>query len=68
MKKKISKKLKMNRILSIIVLIFGLVLLTYMIVIESEPGALPLFMLITGAIWFAINQMNIKKYHRENKR
>lgn len=56
----ISKKLKINRILSVIVLLFGLLLMSYMIIMESEPGALPLFILITGGIWFAINQMNIK--------
>lgn len=30
----------------------GLALMGYMIVVEDEPGALPLALLVVGAVWF----------------
>jgi predicted membrane channel-forming protein YqfA (hemolysin III family) len=62
MKNTITEKLRINRFLSIIVLILGSLLITYMIIIENELGAIPLFMLTIGIIWFVINEIRIKKY------
>lgn len=33
------------------VLMLGFALLVYMIVVEDEPGAVPLAMIIGGAVW-----------------
>jgi hypothetical protein len=33
----------------------------YMIKVEDEPGALPLFLIIIGTVWLIINQLQIKK-------
>jgi hypothetical protein len=54
------KRQLFHRIVSSLVIILGLVLLVFMIVVEDEPGALPLGMIITGTIWFTI-------IHRKNK-
>jgi hypothetical protein len=35
----------------------GLILLTFMIVTEGEPGALPLLLLVLGAAWFALARL-----------
>ena len=67
MKKTLSKNLKINRILSIIVLLLGSLLITYMIIVENELGAIPLFLIIIGIIWFVINEIQIKKYIKKNK-
>lgn len=50
-----------------IVLILGSLLITYMIIVENELGAIPLFMMITGIIWFVINEIQIKKYIQKTK-
>ncbi|WP_216746148.1 hypothetical protein [Paucihalobacter ruber] len=44
--------LKKNRLklLFAVILILGLVLLVYMILIEDEPGALPLLLALIGAL------------------
>jgi len=67
MKKTISKNLKINRFFSMIVLILGSLLITYMIIVENELGAIPLFLIITGIIWFVINEIQIKKYIQKTK-
>lgn len=66
MKKEISQKLKLYRILSILTILLGLILIVYMIKVEDEPGALPLLIIITGAIWFIVNQIKIKKTLTKN--
>jgi hypothetical protein len=61
MKKEISQNLKTNRILSCLSILIGTILLIYMITVEDEPGALPLFLIISGSAWFFITQYRIKK-------
>ena len=39
----------MAKIVSLVVLAIGLALMTFMIVVESEPGALPLLLVLLGA-------------------
>lgn len=54
MKTESDKKLNMHKFLSIILTFIGIVLLTYMVIVESEPGALPLLLIVVGAGWFFI--------------
>jgi len=42
---------KIQRYLSSILVIVGLILLVFMITVESEPGALPLLVFLTGVVW-----------------
>lgn len=65
MKKEISQTLKTNRIGSILTIGLGTILLIYMITEEGEPGALPLFLIAIGTIWFFINRYQIKKHYRK---
>lgn len=44
----------MHRLLPILTSVTGIVLLTYMIVVEDEPGALPLALILTGGAWYLI--------------
>ena len=60
----ISPKQKRNRILSLIMILLGAVLLVFMITVEDEFGALPLFLFLGGILWFLINQRQIKKHLR----
>jgi len=61
MNKGISLKSKWSKILSLLTVFLGFVLLIYMIMVEDEPGALPLLLIITGVVWFIISRNQIKK-------
>ena len=61
MNKGISLKNKWSKILSLLTVFLGFVLLIYMIMVEDEPGALPLLLIITGVGWFIISRNQIKK-------
>ena len=67
MKKTLSKNLKINRILSILFLVLSLLLITYMIIVENELGAIPLFLIIFGIIWFVMNEIQIKRFFKKQK-
>jgi hypothetical protein len=43
---------RVHLLLSGLLVALGLVLLTYMVVVESEPGAIPLLLVAAGAGWF----------------
>jgi hypothetical protein len=57
----IRKGLHLQKIISLVILISGLLLVTFMITYEDEPGALPLMLILIGGIWFTLNQIRIKK-------
>lgn len=40
-----------TRLAAGLLFVAGVMLMVFMMVTESEPGALPLLMVITGAIW-----------------
>ena len=56
--------LKIYTALSILILLFGVVSLVYMIKVEDETGALPLFLIILGTLSLIVNQVKIKKQMR----
>ena len=64
MKNEIPQQLKNHRLISIIILVLGLTLITFMITVEGELGALPLFLLIlaTSSILFKINPITKEPY------
>jgi len=51
--------LKLQRTLSILAIFIGLMLLLYMIVVEDEPGAIPLFLIVIGMIWYFVTKSRI---------
>ncbi|RNI36677.1 hypothetical protein EFY79_10130 [Hanamia caeni] len=61
MKSEIILKSKMSKMLSLLTVVLGIVLLIYMIMVEDEPGALPLLLIVTGVVWFIISRNQIKK-------
>ena len=54
MTSRISNKKNTQRFLSLLSIIIGVLLLVFMIVVEDEPGAVPLGMIVTGSIWLLI--------------
>lgn len=59
-----NKKLKISRLLSIITVAIGMLLLTYMILVEDEPGAIPLILIILGFGGFLITRSKFRSESR----
>lgn len=49
-----NENLKLSTVLSILLTLIGITLIIYMITVEGELGALPLFVTITGLVWLII--------------
>ena len=49
-------KLRFHRVLSLLTVVVGFVLLVGKVYADSEPGAIPLFLLVSGIAWFLITQ------------
>lgn len=58
MKKDPAKRHVIHKSLSLLLTFIGIVLATYMIIVESEPGALPLLLIVAGTGWFFIPRFN----------
>ncbi|MEP0006197.1 MAG: hypothetical protein ABJ387_02970 [Balneola sp.] len=52
MNKESQQKSPVQRTLSIVLITVGLILMIFMITVEDEPGAIPLFMILSGIVWF----------------
>jgi hypothetical protein len=50
------KALNAHTLISLIIVFLGLVLLIYMISVESEPGAIPLLLIVGGTGWYFITR------------
>jgi hypothetical protein len=59
-----TQKLKLQKILSLIIIMLGIALLTYMVIVEDEPGAIPLLMIVTGTGWYFLTRSRTKSLHR----
>lgn len=51
-----TKKLEIHSLLSILTIVLGTVLLIFMIVVEDEPGAIPLLLIGVGIVLYFIIQ------------
>lgn len=54
------KKLKMHRIISILITVIGITLMMYMVIVEDEPGAIPLLLIVTGSGWYLITRSKMR--------
>ena len=63
MKSDINRKFKMHTLLSVLTTVIGIVLLIFMITVESEPGAIPLLLIATGASWYFITRHKIRSQY-----
>ena len=59
-----GKRLNVHTVLSVLTLVIGIVLLTFMIAVESEPGLLPLLLTATGAGWYFITRARTRSLHK----
>ena len=52
---------KVHQFLSIIMIVAGMLLMIFMIHTESEPGAVPLLLVLIGMGWFFITLFGAKR-------
>lgn len=57
------KKLMIQKILSVLIGGIGVILMTYMIYVENEPGAIPLLLIMLGGGWYLITRFKIQSQH-----
>ncbi len=54
----------LHKLLSLLTVVIGVLLMTYMIHVEDEPGAIPLLLIVSGTGWYLVaraqNQSNRK--------
>lgn len=50
----------MHKLLSLLTIFIGLLLVTFMIIVESEPGALPLVLILIGTGWYFITRSKLR--------
>lgn len=52
--------LKIHKLISILMIVIGITLMTYMVITEDEPGAIPLLLIISGTGWYLVTRSNMK--------
>lgn len=58
-----TEKLKVQRMLSLLVLAVGLVLMIGKIYADGEPGAIPLLLVVLGTAWYFITRARSRAQH-----
>ena len=67
MKNGVRQLFIIQKIVSILTILLGVILLIYMITVEDEPGALPLLLIIIGTLWYFVISYRMKKQIEKNK-
>jgi len=60
-----KEHLKAHRNLSVFVLVLGIVLMIFMIVVEDEPGGIPVLLILVGTGWFFISRSGIRSQNKQ---
>jgi len=63
MKTEIPQKLKTHKLISTLLIVIGFVLLAFMILVEDEPGAIPLLLIVSGTGWYLFTKFGIRSLH-----
>ena len=60
-----DKKLNTHKLISTIIIVIGVVLMVYMILVEDEPGGIPLLLIAGGTVWHLITRARIRSHHKQ---
>ncbi len=58
------QKATIHTILAVLTIAIGAVLLVYMVTVESEPGAIPLLLLVAGTAWLFLTRAKIRSHQK----
>ncbi len=64
MKTEKNNMLKMQKQISVIIIVIGIALMIMQITLESEPGAIPLLLIISGSVWHFITRARIRSLQK----
>ncbi len=56
--------LRIQNLLSILMIVLGIVLMTFMINVESEPGGIPILLVLFGAGWYLITRLRSRSQQK----
>lgn len=59
-----SKKRKVHTVLSALTIVVGFVLMIRQMYADSEPGAIPLLLIVLGIGWYFITRARIRTHHK----
>jgi zinc transporter ZupT len=59
-----GRRAKVHTALATVTIVLGAILLAYMVTVESEPGALPLLLLVVGGVWLFVTRARIRSQHK----
>ncbi|HEU4883246.1 MAG TPA: hypothetical protein VFT45_13390 [Longimicrobium sp.] len=59
-----GRRLKMQSMLSILVIVIGILLMIFMITTEDEPGAIPLGLIVLGIGGYLVTRARIRSHHK----
>ena len=65
MKMENSSKYKFQIRISVIIMFIGFVLMVGKIYADSEPGAIPLLLILSGAVWYFIIRFKNRSQHTQ---
>lgn len=50
-----------HRLIPFLLVLIGISLLVYMIIVEDEPGAIPLLLIVAGSVWYFLGRRKSRK-------
>ena len=59
-----TRKLRLHTRLSVLTIVIGVALMIMMIVVEDEPGAIPLLLIVLGTGWFFVTRFLVRSRHK----
>ncbi len=60
----IPRRLRLHRRAAVLLTVIGLVLMVRQMYFDNEPGAIPLLLLLSGAVWFSVTRARIRSAAR----
>ncbi|REL37905.1 PEP-CTERM sorting domain-containing protein [Rhodohalobacter sp. SW132] len=49
-----------HRLIPFLLVIIGISMMVYMIIVEDEPGAIPLLMIVAGTVWYLLCRRRLR--------
>lgn len=56
-----TKPLFSQKVIASLIIILGVLLLFFMVLVEDEPGAIPLFLILAGSGWYLWLHRRVRK-------
>ena len=60
----VGRRLRVHTRLSALIIVIGVLLMIYMITVESEPGGIPILLVVFGLGWYLITRARIRSHHK----